>query len=123
MIGMWGYDLCACIPNDYIYFFCWTIVTQDVSWLTWLQLMLSDGVQKEDLQTHCPFPMVWSATTEPLQDQRQSTSVMMAFTRMVQQQGCARVVVYGMVVYLSAYQIKEDKMVNILCLFIIIRKW
>ena len=66
--------------------------------------------------------MVWSATTEPLQDQRQSTSVMMAFTRMVQQQGCARVVVYGMVVYLSAYQIKEDKMVNILCLFIIIWK-
>ena len=47
----------------------------------------------------------------------------MAFTRMVQQQECVRVVVYGMEVYLSAYQIKEDKMVNILCPFIIIQKW
>ena len=42
---------------------------------------------------------------------------MMAFTRMVQQQECARVVVYGMAVYLSAYQIKETMVVNIFCIF------
>ena len=75
-------------------------------------MMLSDS---EYLQTHCPSPVVWSATTELQQGQRQSTSVMMAFTRMVQQQGCARVMVYGMAVYLSAYQIKEDKMVQLTC--------
>jgi len=46
--------------------------------------------------------VVRSATTEPLQGQRQSTSVRMVFTRMVQKRGCARVVVYGMAAYLSA---------------------
>ena len=78
-------------------------------------MMLLGSVQTEGLWTHCPFPVVWSATTEPLQGQRQSTSVMKGFTRMVQQQGCARVMVYGMEVYLSAYQLKEGKMVNIFC--------
>ena len=34
---------------------------------------------------------------------------------MAQQQGCARVVVYGMAVYLSAYQLREDKMVFKIC--------
>ena len=55
--------------------------------------------------------MVWSATTELQQDQRQSTSVMMAFTRMMQQEGCAKVMGYGMAVYLSASQTQEHKMV------------
>ena len=77
--------------------------------------MLLDSVQTEDLQIQSPSQAVWSATAEPLQGQRQSTSVMMAFTKMVQQQGCARVMVYGMAVYLSAYQIKEDKMVQLTC--------
>ena len=84
--------------------------------MTLLQLILSDSVQTKGLQTQSPFPVVQSATTEQLQSQRQSTSVMMAFTRMVQQQECARVMVYGMAVYLSAYQIKEGKMVNIFCI-------
>ena len=34
---------------------------------------------------------------------------------MVQQRGCARVVVCGMEVYLSAYQIKVSKMVFKIC--------
>ena len=79
--------------------------------MTLLQLILSDSVQTKGLQTQSPFPVVWSATTEQLQSQRQSTSVRMAFTRMVQQRGCARVMVYGMAVYLSAPQTQEDKMV------------
>ena len=37
---------------------------------------------------------------------------------MAQQQECARVMVYGMEVYLSAYQIKEGKMVNIFCILL-----
>ena len=74
-------------------------------------MMLLESVPTEDLQAHYPFPEVWSATTEPLQGQRQSTSVMMAFTRTLQQLGCARVMVHGMAVYLSAYKIQEDKMV------------
>ena len=39
---------------------------------------------------------------------------MRALTRMVQKQECARVMVYGMVVYYNAYQIKMDKMVYII---------
>ena len=56
--------------------------------------------------------MVWSATTELLQGQRQSTAVMIAFTRMVQQQGCARLMVFGMAVYLIVSQI-QSKTVSI----------
>ena len=73
--------------------------------------MLSDSAHTEDLHTHCPFLVVWSATTELLQGHRQSISVMMAFNRIVQQQGCASVVVYGMAVHLSAYQVQETTQV------------
>ena len=64
--------------------------------------MLSNSVQTS--------LMVWSATAEILQGQRQSTAVIMAFTRMVQQPGCAKVMVFGMAVYLSAFKI-QNKMV------------
>ena len=56
--------------------------------------MLSEYVKTEDLLTHCQSPAVWSATTEPLQGQRQTISVMIVFTRMVQQHGCARMMVW-----------------------------
>ena len=72
--------------------------------------MLSEYVKTEDLLKHCPYPVVWSATTEPLQGRRQTISVMIVFTGMVQQHGFARMMVYGVAVYRSALQI-QDKMV------------
>ena len=61
-----------------LFFLCdvQTVMSQILSMLLlqlewWIQ-----GVQIEDLGAANPYPMVWSATAEPLQCLRQSTSMM-----------------------------------------------
>ena len=77
--------------------------------------MLSDSAQTEDLKERCTSLMVLSATTVPLQGQRQSTAVRMVFKRMVQQPGCAEVMAYGMEVYPSVLRNQTEHMVHLLC--------